>query len=218
HSLGRNLLQPRQKRIRLRMLVRNGLQRVLRQQVVIAVVTQRRRPLRRVLQPRLVVLLEQPILLRHTVTHRRDLCQNNRTHDQQGNAKQEISHTPEPSSTPSTHPQNSPRSRASAHLTVVCKPLKTRRSRAPNISAPRQPRVKWAQPTSSGEPYPDTSPPRSRALPRRPAQPLPLLEDPLRRPHLPRRLPLERLRHRPARPLLRRDGHPRLLRHPSLPA
>ena len=56
------------------------------------------------------------------------------------------------------------------------------------------------------------------SLPRLAARVWPLLEDALRRPHLPQHLPLERIRHHTPRPVLHRDDHPRVLRHPSLSA
>lgn len=53
------------------MLAGDLFQRILAKQRVIAVVAKRRRPLRRVLEPRLIKLIKQFILLSHTIGYRR---------------------------------------------------------------------------------------------------------------------------------------------------
>ncbi len=92
------------------------------------------------------------------------------------------------------------------HLSEVKPFEKVAHPRVKSICTPSSTGEPSAQPTQRARHVPHLA--RSRAL----------LEDALRRPHLPQRLSLERLRHQPAHPLLRGDDHPRLLRHPSLSA
>src|SRR5438309_2483260 len=73
HPVGRDRFQSAQEIIGFHMLPRDLLQRILAEQVVVAVVAVRRRPFRRILQPRLIKLVEQFVLLRHAIGYRRDL-------------------------------------------------------------------------------------------------------------------------------------------------
>src|SRR6185437_10688899 len=135
------------------MLIRNSFQRVLRKQVVVPVVTQRRRALRRVLQPRLVVLLEQRILLRHTVSNGRNLRQDNWAHERQGNGKDTISHTPKPSSPPCTRPEKFAQ-RLDLATREARNLMKTRLSCASNTPAGPTPSRKMGGANILWEPYP----------------------------------------------------------------
>ena len=78
HPVGRDRFQPLQKIIGFRMLARDLLQRILSEQRVVTVVAHARRSLRRILQPRLIELIKQFILLRHAIGYRRHLRETRR--------------------------------------------------------------------------------------------------------------------------------------------